>query len=205
MTFKTPQEEFWAGEFGDQYVTRNSNEFLISSSTAMFTTILQRTNGIHSILEFGANIGINLEALKRLLPNATFAAIEINQRAAEILESKQGIKVFQESILTFNQAQTYDLTFTRGVLIHMNPETLDTVYQKLYDLSNRYVLIAEYYNPSPVTIEYRGHKDRLFKRDFAGEILEKFSDLQLVDYGFIYKRDPYFPQDDITWFLFEKH
>jgi spore coat polysaccharide biosynthesis protein SpsF len=25
-----------------------------------------------------------------------------------------------------------------------------------------------------------------------------------VDYGFAYRRDPNFPQDDITWFLLEK-
>jgi len=28
--------------------------------------------------------------------------------------------------------------------------------------------------------------------------------MQLVDYGFAYRRDPNFPQDDITWFLMEK-
>jgi spore coat polysaccharide biosynthesis protein SpsF len=65
-------------------------------------------------------------------------------------------------------------------------------------------LICEYYNPSPVAIPYRGHSDRLFKRDFAGEMLEMFADLKLVDYGFAYHRDPAFPQDDITWFLMEK-
>jgi len=25
-----------------------------------------------------------------------------------------------------------------------------------------------------------------------------------VDYGFLYKNDPIFPQDDITWFLMKK-
>ena len=65
-------------------------------------------------------------------------------------------------------------------------------------------MICEYYNPSPTTIAYRGHSDRLFKRDFAGEMLEKFSDLKLVDYGFSYHRDNSFPQDDITWFLLQK-
>ena len=45
---------------------------------------------------------------------------------------------------------------------------------------------------------------RLFKRDFAGEILDRHADLQLVDYGFAYRRNPQFPQDDITWFLMEK-
>ena len=74
----------------------------------------------------------------------------------------------------------------------------------LYRASNRYILVSEYYNPSPVDIPYRGHTDRLFKRDFAGELLDKFSDLKLVDYGFSYHRDQYFPQDGATWFLLEK-
>jgi spore coat polysaccharide biosynthesis protein SpsF len=55
-----------------------------------------------------------------------------------------------------------------------------------------------------VSIPYRGHEDRLFKRDFAGELLSRFGDLRLIDYGFVYHRDPKFPQDDITWFLLEK-
>ena len=70
--------------------------------------------------------------------------------------------------------------------------------------SNRYICIAEYYNPTPVEINYRGHQGKLFKRDFAGEILDKFHDLQLLYYGFIYHRDHQFPQDDVNWFLLEK-
>ncbi len=61
-------------------------------------------------------------------------------------------------------------------------------------------MVAEYYNPTPVAISYRGHNDRLFKRDFAGELLDLYPQLQLVDYGFVYRRDPSFPQDDLTWF-----
>ena len=49
-----------------------------------------------------------------------------------------------------------------------------------------------------------GHTDRLFKMDFAGEFIDKFINTVLVDYGFAYKRDIAFPQDDITWFLLEK-
>jgi len=65
-------------------------------------------------------------------------------------------------------------------------------------------LMCEYYNPSPVEVNYRGHSGKLFKRDFAGEFLDKFSDVKLIDYGFVYQRDPAFPQDDLTWFLMEK-
>ncbi|MNV96295.1 hypothetical protein D3C71_1912830 [compost metagenome] len=90
------------------------------------------------------------------------------------------------------------------MLIHVNPEVLPQVYDKLFASSRRYLMVAEYYNPAPVAIAYRGHSDRLFKRDFAGEIMEHYPQLQLVDYGFAYRRDPNFPQDDITWFLMEK-
>lgn len=91
-----------------------------------------------------------------------------------------------------------------GVLIHINPNELKTVYEKLYTSSKKYILIAEYYNPSPVEIPYRGNKERLFKRDFAGEFLDMFPDCKLEDYGFVYHRDNNFPLDDITWFLMKK-
>jgi spore coat polysaccharide biosynthesis protein SpsF len=64
-------------------------------------------------------------------------------------------------------------------------------------------MVCEYYNPTPVSIGYRGHEDRLFKRDFAGELIDLYG-LKLIDYGFIYHRDPVAPQDDATWFLMQK-
>jgi len=82
---------------------------------------------------------------------------------------------------------------------------LNDVYEKLYNSSNRYILIAEYYNPTPVSVVYRGHSNKLFKRDFAGEMLDKYSDLTLVDYGFNYHRDNSFHYADTNWFLLEKN
>ena len=43
---------------------------------------------------------------------------------------------------------------------------------KFWNLISKYLLINEYYNPKPVSIDYRGHSERLYKRDFAGEILD---------------------------------
>ena len=68
-----------------------------------------------------------------------------------------------------------DLTFTAGVLIHINPERLPIVYENLVSLSSRYILVAEYYNPTPTEVNYRGHNERLFKRDFAGELIDSFN------------------------------
>ena len=101
--------------------------------------------------------------------------------------------------------QRFDLVLIKGVLIHINPDYLPQVYETLYQSTGRYLLISEYYNPTPVQVSYRGHSDRLFKRDFCGEFLDHYPDFELIDYGFVYHRDPNFPQDDTTWFLLERN
>lgn len=202
--YETSQEQFWAGNFGDEYINRNMGGKLLASNSALFAKILSNTTNIKSVIEFGANIGLNLIAIKKLLPEVEISAIEINKKAVEELHLIPGAKVYNGSILNFACDYRRDFVFTKGVLIHVNPEKLSNVINSLYESSRKYICIAEYYNPSPVSIPYRGHQDKLFKRDFAGELLEKFKDLRLVDYGFVYHRDNTFPLDDLTWFLMEK-
>ncbi len=205
MTFKTEQEKFWAGSFGVDYIERNKSAEYLASNLNFFSKALQRVGTPTSILEFGANIGMNLKAIKLLFPNIELSAIEINDQAAEVLkETIPADKINHCSIFDFEPTEKVELSLIKGVLIHINPDMLDTVYTKLYEASSKYILLCEYYNPAPVAIPYRGHDDRLFKRDFAGELMDKYPDLKLIDYGFSYKRDPAFPQDDITWFLMEK-
>jgi spore coat polysaccharide biosynthesis protein SpsF len=204
MEFQTAQEEFWAGTFGDEYINRNEDKTLISANLALFSKILSRTSDVQSVIEFGSNIGLNLIAIKQLLPIAELSAIEINEKAVAILKKGGQVKVYHKSILEFKCDYPREFVFTKGVLIHMNPEVLPQVYDKLYETSRKYICIAEYYNPSPVEITYRGHKARLFKRDFAGDLLDRFSDLKLIDYGFVYHRDTNFSYDDLSWFLLEK-
>lgn len=204
-SFKTEQESFWAGEFGKEYIGRNAGSDLLASNLSFFSKALARANRPASCIEFGANIGMNLRALRMLFPSQEQYAIEINPAAADELAKilPEG-NVFRSSILDFEPERTWDLALIKGVLIHINPDYLSEVYDRLYRAAGRYLLVCEYYNPSPVAIPYRGHSDRLFKRDFCGEIMDRHSDLQLLDYGFVYQRDPNFPQDDITWFLMEK-
>ncbi len=204
MSFTTEQELFWHGEFGSNYVDRNKGVDRVASNTFFFSKILSATKGVSSIIEFGSNIGLNLMALRQIKPHADLCGIEINPKAAEELRQWGGCRVIEGSILEMEIPGKWDLAFTKGVLIHINPEYLPLIYQKLYDASAKYILVAEYYNPTPVTVSYRGHSDRLFKRDFAGEMLDRYTDLALVDYGFVYRRDPNFRQDDISWFLLRK-
>jgi spore coat polysaccharide biosynthesis protein SpsF len=205
MTFKTDQEEFWAGEFGADYIRRNQGNALLASNLDFFAKALRMSRHVNTCIEFGANIGMNLKALKLLHPAQDQYGIEINADAAsELTRFIPPDHVYQTSILDFKSQRTWDLALIKGVLIHINPDELPQVYDKLVAATGNYLLVAEYYNPAPVSIPYRGYTDRLFKRDFAGEIMERHPKMQLVDYGFAYRRDPNFPQDDITWFLMEK-
>ena len=205
MDFKTEQEKFWAGEFGTEYINRNESEEYLASNLNFFSKAFNQLGRPNSIIEFGANVGMNLRAIKLLFPNIKLSGIEINNTASQKLSGLIGKEnVFNGSIFDYKPTNKFDVSLIKGVLIHINPEMLSTVYEKLYQSSNNYILVAEYYNPSPVTVNYRGHKDRLFKRDFAGELLDMYDDLELIDYGFTYKRDKAFPQDDITWFLIKK-
>jgi len=204
MSFKTDQEEFWAGNFGDEYVERNKDERFTATNIALFAKVLSHTQSISSIIEFGSSIGLSLIALRKLLPKAELSAIEINQKAVKQLEQIGDIKTFPISVFDFKPDYPRDFVFTKGFLIHINPEMLSTVYELLYETSSRYICVVEYYNPTPVEVTYRGHKGKLYKRDFAGELMDKFDDLKLIDYGFVYHRDDNYPQDDMNWFLLEK-
>ena len=198
---KTEQEIFWQGEFGDAYIERNNSVEIVASNTHFFSrataSISERPL---TVIEFGSNIGLNLRALRNLYPTIETTAVEINSEAATSSELKEvANQIHNTSIFDYGPGKLFDLVIIKGVLIHLNPERLADAYQTLYKATGKYLLVAEYYNPSPVGISYRGHHDKLFKRDFAGEILDRFPNLELIDYGFNYKRDPKFPMDDITW------
>lgn len=201
---RTPQEQLWAGEFGNDYIARNRDIALVDSNRALFDKILSRTQGVTSAIEFGANIGNNLHAILDLYPKTELHSVEINATAAAEIQAWGGATVEVASLLDFEPTRQWDLSFTKGVLIHLPPDALPGIYDKLVAASARYVMVCEYYSPTPVEVTYRGHEHALFKRDFAGEILDAHPELRLVDYGFTYHRDPQHPLDDSTWFLMEK-
>ena len=197
------QRSFWASKFGNEYIDRNNSEELMASNLAFFSRIFQLTNTPpRDFLEFGANIGMNIKALKLLFPRSFFCGVEINAEACKYLREVSD-ETIESSIEDYIPENSYDVVFSKGVLIHIAPSNLPLVYERMYLSSRKWILLAEYYNPTPVGIDYRGHKDKLFKRDFAGEIMDKYPDLRLIDYGFSYHKGT-FPQDDISWFLLEK-
>lgn len=157
--YKTEQEEFWNGKFGEEYIERNKGKEVLSGKVAMFSKILDRMpSKPSSCIEFGANIGLNIKALKVLLPAIKTSAVEINEEAVKELEHIKNVEIFHQSILDFaNELEKWDLTFICTVLIHINPQELSKVYDVLYKNSRKYILVAEYYNPTPIEVVYRGN------------------------------------------------
>jgi pseudaminic acid biosynthesis-associated methylase len=202
--YATEQESFWADSFGNEYAKRNVGEALVTANIVLFSRILASTSNVQSIIELGCNTGLCLEALKRVDTRLDLTGFEINRNAAETATAKNIAKIQNRTILgDFAGEPKADFVFTKGVLIHIDPDQLPKVYGNLHSLSKRYIMVCEYYNPTPVTVAYRGESERLFKRDFAGEMIDAYG-LRLVDYGFTYHRDKFAPLDDPTWFLLEK-
>lgn len=154
--YATDQENFWSAEFGNQYIERNQSDQLFASNLAFFTRALKTCTSVTSILEIGANIGMNMRALKWLLPTADLHAVEINNDAAQKLKDViPSDNITIGSILEYEEEQRHELVFTKGVLIHISPDHLESVYKKMAQTSSKYVLIGEYYNPTPVSLDYR--------------------------------------------------
>jgi spore coat polysaccharide biosynthesis protein SpsF len=202
------QEALWRGEFGNAYTERNAISFehqaaLIRSWTRILEPIMGRPP--RSIFEGGANIGLNLRAL-RLLTSADLYALEPNAGARSRLVD-EGIvpreRVFDGLLddIPLPDAAV-DLAFTSGVLIHVAPDRLLPSCREIHRISRRYVACIEYFSDKPEEIGYRGQSEALFKRDFGGFYLDSFPDLSVLDCGFLWKRLT--GLDNLTWVLFEK-
>jgi spore coat polysaccharide biosynthesis protein SpsF len=163
--------------------------------------MLAATNEVHSILECGCNI----DFLEKVLPKATKSVVEISKPAFEFVTKRHKLaNAFNGPIEESSIDATFDLVFKIGVLINVHPDNLLKIMGKMFDCSCRYILIGEYFNRTPVMIEYQGEQNRLFRRDFGKLFIENFT-VELVDYrflwGHIYDKAGF---DDITWWLFRK-
>ena len=205
MKFITEQEIFWSKKFGDDYTKRNANSN--NRINIIGRDLLKNNLKINSALEFGSNVGYNLDVLKIIFPNIKTYGVEINKKAYSICKKKH--ICYNKSILDYKIEKKFDIVFTAGFLIHQNPEYLKKIYSKIYKYSKQYIYILEYFNPEPIMVTYRNYKDKLFKRDFAKEIWEMYPKLKLLDYGFHWKQDNFLKgnssiSSNTNWFLFKK-
>jgi pseudaminic acid biosynthesis-associated methylase len=201
------QEKFWHSEYASEYIERNQ-KFDIDLGITAWEKMLTEVdlNTLSSVLELGCNIGRNLHIFEQLLPEAQKSIVEISPLAFNTVTKNFKLKDSQnksilESDLPLN---SFDLVFTSGVLIHVNPNDLIKTMSKMYNYSKKYILICEMFSRTPKTVHYRNEDDLLFTRDFGRLFLENYS-CKVVDYGFLWGH--YFDAagfDDANFWLFEK-
>lgn len=200
------QDVFWVDEYAEEYSSKN-RDFDNELGKRGWAVILDKAKlEKKTYLELGCNIGRNLDQLSLLDPELNPSVVEINPKALEFVQSRHAL---QQSFCGPAQeagfpSAYFELVFTCGVLIHVPPNDLLDVMAKMYQWSSRYIVVAEYFNRTPISIEYQGRPDLLFKRDFGAMFIDNF-EVNLVDYGFLWGRiydSAGF--DDVTWWLFEK-
>ncbi len=206
---QSDQERLWRGPFGSEYISRNvPDDAKLAALSVHWARVLRGTVGEppRSLLEVGANIGLNLRALSRVT-TADLYALEPNEDARARLRKDAVLpadRIFDgvASNIPMGDGQA-DLVMTSGVLIHIHPDDLLASCSEIVRVARRWVVCAEYFSDVEQEVLYRGHQAALFKRDFGAFYLDNFPDLTLVDYGFAWKRAT--GLDNLTWWLFRKH
>ena len=196
----------WAGEFGDAYTERNIlSDEAVRGRVRMWSGIWDRMQpqAPASVLEVGANVGLNLRALQALT-DAELWGQEPNPSALDrlraVLPEGRALEGFAHEIPLADGA--VDLVMTMAVLIHVHPSLLERTLDELHRVSSKWIVLAEFFAQSQEAVTWRGEEGLLHRNDYGGLLMDRFPDLQLVDYGFWWRRAT--SGGDCTWWLFRK-
>lgn len=193
-------EMLWSGDFGNDYVGRNSSA---GNNRAPFWQGLLREYQPKQVLEVGCNLGANLRWVAAHIPPQNVYGVDVNQKALDRL--RQDVPSVNAIWATARELpfrdRWFDLVFTMGVLIHQPEATLPLVMSELVRCARRYVLCGEYFAEATTEVPYRNQTGALFKRDYGRIYQELFPELQMRRQGILTQTDGF---DDVTWWLFEK-
>lgn len=197
----TNTAELWTGEFGSEYTRRNATT--PDARRQMWKMLLPR--GCESVLEVGANIGLNLEAIGSI-SDAELYAVEPNDMAREELIANEfvherNVRADYADKIGFPD-EICDLVITSGLLIHIPTDKLLPSMKEIHRCAKRWIISAEYFAPSEEMIQYRGHMNALWRRDYGSIWLDNFNDLHCQGAVFAWKRMT--GLDNLTFWIFEK-
>ena len=181
----------WTAGFGRDYTKRNN--FSVAGLDKLYKKrygvtrsemnlgFLGKLSRDIRILEVGANIGNQLLALQKLGFSDLWGvepllyAVEIGKKRlldANLIKGSIFEIPFKENF--------FDLVFTSGVLIHIQPDHLIKGLKEIYRCSRRYIWGFEYFSEKQEKINYRGNKNLLWKANYPEIYLENFPNLKLI-------------------------
>ena len=132
-------------------------------------------------MEVGCNTGNQLLLLQEM-GYLNLCGVELQPYAIEIARRRlPRISLKLGSALDVPHADSsFDVVFTSGVLIHISPQDLPRALDEIHRCSKTYIWGFEYYAPEVTEVNYRSHRELLWKMDYARTYLERFPDLELV-------------------------
>ncbi len=207
------QRKFWSEDFGENYITRNMTmeevNDLYKKQTGVtvekiFQDFFSDIDKKSSILELGCNIGLNLSTLHKM-GFSNLYGLEINKKAIGIAKKNNPeVEFINSSIEEFDpKGKKYDLVYTAGVLIHINPTALKAVVDKMLSLTKEYIFGFEYYSDELIEIKYRGHANVCWKQNFPLLFKKAMPTLQTMkEEKFHYKDEDLY---DIAYLLKKPH
>lgn len=187
----TDQMQMWSSEFGKEYTERNPHTIEVMDEfykkqfgltrTELNLMFLDNFDRSIKILEVGSNVGSQLHGLQSIGFENLYG-IELQPYAVEVSkQNTKNINLIQGSALDIPFKDSYfDLVFTSGVLIHINPDDLNIVMREIYRCTSEYIWGFEYYADKYTEIPYREHRNLLWKAPFAKLYQDEFRDLELV-------------------------
>jgi len=192
MSIENEQLKEWKNEFGKNYTDRNymtvkemDSLYKINygiTRTELNNEFLKDFDKNIKILEVGSNIGNQLLCLQNMEFKNLYG-IEPQLYATELSKKNtKSINIIEGNAFDIPFKDNYfDLVFTSGVLIHINPDNISKALDEIYRCSNSYIWGFEYYAPEGYKmIQYREKEELLWKTDFSKLFLDRFPNLCLM-------------------------
>jgi len=191
MKDQTYQLSKWIGKFGKSYTSRNAQTLQEMDKlylknygvtrSCMNKLFLSKMDRSIRILEIGSNIGLQLGLLQRMGFKNLYG-IEPQSEAVETSKHRlKNINIIEGNIFEIPfRDRFFDLVFTSGVLIHIHPKQLTKAIKEIGRCAKKYIWGFEYFSNNFEEIQYRKHKNLLWKGNYPEIYSKTFPSLKLI-------------------------
>ena len=149
-------------ELWNKYTDENKEN--IQNEFSKFIYFLSIGLGAKKICEAGCNIGNNLS---RFPENFDVFGIDMNKNAIDKAKNRYPNFSFKQTDIkqTDFLDSSFDLVFTRVVLIHIPSDELDKVLKELFRISKKWIINFEYFGEDGKMIKWKRGDELLWYRN----------------------------------------